>query len=461
MTEKTTKMARRYVGLDFARLKTWSGRGAAAIMDQGLFSSTNFIVNILLARWLNIESYGAFAVSFAVLLFFAGFHSALILEPLSALGPARYQDDLPRYFGSQIKLHWLICSVLSLALIIAGLGIMMWRPDDSLGLAMLGAALTFPFAMLLWLVRRFFYVLQRPSGALLGSGLYGILCLGGIFFLHYIGEISPFTGFITLGLSSLISSALVLLSLMRPDSGGIKFGGLPLLSVLRAHWDYGRWFVGQAILGMFVYQAPIFLGAAFLGLEGAGVFRAMQNFALPMTQIVIAVVLFGIPILAAEFGRGNLLALRNKGFLITTTLIAIAGIYELMLLFGYSYLERVLYGGKFAAYAWIIPVLGLAPLASALASGSQTALRALQKPQYVFYVTLATTPACILFTVLLTWWWGIGGLAASMAVTYILSSLLSIYFYRLATSNNLALKHSNIEPHLIKFKISQDYSPFE
>ncbi|MFZ0282426.1 MAG: hypothetical protein WAL29_12310 [Bacteroidales bacterium] len=453
--------ARPFVGLEFARLKTWSGRGAAAILDQGLFSSTNFIVNIFLARWLNIESYGAFAVAFAVLLFLAGFHSALILEPLSALGPARYHHELPGYFGSQIKLHWLICGVLSLLLIIVGYGFMKWRPSDSLGLTMVGAALTFPFAMLLWLVRRFFYVLQRPSGALLGSGLYGILCLGGIFFLHSIGEISPFTGFITLGLSSLLSSALGLLGLMRPNSGGIKFQGLPLLPVLKAHWEYGCWFVGQAVLGIFIYQAPIFLGAAFLGLEGAGVYRAMQNFALPMTQIVIALVLFGIPILSKEFGRGNLLALRHKGFFITVTLIVIASLYELMLLFGYSFLEGVLYGGKFAAYAWIIPVLGLAPLASALAAGSQTALRALQKPQYVFYVTLATTPVVIFSAVLLTWWWGIGGLAASIALTYIFSSLLSIYFYRLATSDNLAVRHSNIEPDPLKFKISQDYSPLE
>jgi O-antigen/teichoic acid export membrane protein len=431
MTEKlASKVARRFVGFDFARLKTGSVRGTAAIMDQGLFSSTNFIVNILLARWLNIESYGAFAVAFTVLLIFSTFHSALILEPLSALGPARYQHDLPSYFGVQIKLHGIISGMISLALITAAGGLMLWRPDDSLGLAMLGAALTFPFALLIWLMRRFFYVLHRPAGALWGSGLYFIICLGGIFFLHHIGEISPFTGFITLGLSSLISGALSLLALRNSNSGGIKFGGLPLLPVLRTHWDYGRWFVAQAVLGIFIYQAPIFLGAAFLGLEGAGVFRAMQNFALPMTQIVTAVMIFGIPSLSAEFGRGNLLALRNKGFLITATLIAIAGLYEVMLFFGYPYLERILYAGKFAPYAWMIPVLGLVPLASAVASGCQVALRALQKPQYFFYVGLATTPVAILSMVILTLWWGIGGLAASMVLTVAFSSLLTSYFYR-------------------------------
>jgi O-antigen/teichoic acid export membrane protein len=422
-------MARPYVGLDFARLKTWSGRGAAAIIDQGLFSSTNFIVNIFLARWLHIESYGAFAVAFAILLFFSGFYSALILEPMVALGPARYQDNLPDYFGAQIKLHGLIAGAISLVLLLAAGGWMVWCPGDSLDKALLGAGLAFPLAMLLWLVRRFFYVLRRPSGALLGSGLYCILCLGGIFFLHSVGEISPFTGFMTLGLSSLISTGLSLLGLRGPSSGGIKFGGLPLPSVLRAHWDYGRWFVGQAVLGLFIY-AQIFLGAAFLGLEGAGIFRAMQNFTLPMTQIISAMVLCGIPILATEFGRGNLLALRNKGFLITTALVAVAGCYEVMLILGYPYLERVLYGGKFAPYAWIMPVLGLVPLSAAVVSGCQMALRALQRPHYLFYAALITAPVSTVSTVLLTWWWGVGGLAASMALTVAFSSLLVAHSYR-------------------------------
>lgn len=438
------KVVRLYIGLDLARLKTWSLRGAAAILDQGLFSSTNFIINILLARWLDIESYGAFAVAFAVLLFFAGFHSALILEPLSALGPARYQNELPRYFGSQIKLHVLICSALSLLLIAVAWGYMLWRPDDSLGMAFLGTALTFPLTMFLWLVRRFFYVLQHPSGALLGSGLYCLLCLGGVFFLHYIGEVSPFNGFIVLGLASLISSALVLISLRSPKARKIEFRALAMPSVLRAHWDYGRWFVGLAVLGLFINQAQIFLGAAFLGLEGAGVFRALQNPVLPMTQTVLAVSTFGIPILAAEFGRGNLWALHKKRFFITAALTVTVCIYEMALLFGDTHLERLLYGGKFASYAWVMPVLGLVPLCSALTTGYHVALRALQKPQYLFYLALATIPVSVLSTITFTWWWGIGGMASSMVLTYAFTWLLTIYIYRVMSSKMLAVRPPEI-----------------
>jgi O-antigen/teichoic acid export membrane protein len=313
--------------------------------------------------------------------------------------------------------------------------------------------------MFLWLVRRFFYVLQHPSGALLGSGLYCLLCLGGIFFLHYIGRISPFSGFIIIGFASLISSVLVLIKLRGPNTRGIEFRGLTISSVLRAHWDYGRWFVGRAALAAFMYQAQIFLGAAFLGLEGAGVFRAMQNTALPMHQIVIAVIIFGIPILAVEFGRGNLVALRKKRFLLTAALTIAGCLFELTLLLSDIYLERLLYGGKFAPYAWVMPVLGLVPLFLALSSGCEMALRALQKPQYLFFSALAATPVVIVSTVLFTLWWGIGGLASSMALTYGISSLLTIYFYRVVSSNVHVRKDSELEFDLKRSVILKDPSP--
>ena len=38
----------------------WLKKGGFAAVDQGLFSAANFLVNILLARWLEPVQYGAF-----------------------------------------------------------------------------------------------------------------------------------------------------------------------------------------------------------------------------------------------------------------------------------------------------------------------------------------------------------------------------------------------------------------
>jgi len=92
--------------MNFSRLRSWSMRGGMAILDQGLSSGSNFILNILLARWLAPADYGAFAVVFAVFLFLSGFHNALLLEPMSVLGPGRYPDQIETYLAIQVRLHF-------------------------------------------------------------------------------------------------------------------------------------------------------------------------------------------------------------------------------------------------------------------------------------------------------------------------------------------------------------------
>ena len=41
-------------------------KGFLAVLDQGLISGSNFLLSILLARWLRADQYGAYALSFAI-----------------------------------------------------------------------------------------------------------------------------------------------------------------------------------------------------------------------------------------------------------------------------------------------------------------------------------------------------------------------------------------------------------
>src|SRR6202030_792544 len=40
------------------KLRLWINKGGLALLDQGLISGSNFILSMLLARWLTPESYG-------------------------------------------------------------------------------------------------------------------------------------------------------------------------------------------------------------------------------------------------------------------------------------------------------------------------------------------------------------------------------------------------------------------
>ncbi|MFQ5571532.1 MAG: hypothetical protein ACE5G0_17775, partial [Rhodothermales bacterium] len=96
--------------------KRWSTRISLSILDQILLSGANFILNVLLARWLIPDAYGAFAVAFSVFLFLSGIHNALIVDPMSVLGPARFGNRLPGYLTSLFYTHGGLTIGLSLLL---------------------------------------------------------------------------------------------------------------------------------------------------------------------------------------------------------------------------------------------------------------------------------------------------------------------------------------------------------
>jgi hypothetical protein len=79
------------------KLVPWAMKGGLAILDQGIFTGSNFVISILLARWLSPEQYGSYAVAFAIFLFILTFHQALLLEPMLVFGSSVFRNCLRGY----------------------------------------------------------------------------------------------------------------------------------------------------------------------------------------------------------------------------------------------------------------------------------------------------------------------------------------------------------------------------
>ena len=58
------------------------------MLDQGLISGSNFVIGVLLARWLLPAQYGAYALAFSVFLLVSFLHQALLTEPQRVFGPS-------------------------------------------------------------------------------------------------------------------------------------------------------------------------------------------------------------------------------------------------------------------------------------------------------------------------------------------------------------------------------------
>src|SRR4051812_24380303 len=120
---------------------------SVAVADQAVFSGANFVLNLLLARWLSASEFGAFALAYAIFLFLAGFHNVFLLDPASVLGPSSFRDVTASYVRTLVRLNFAIGLVLSGAVAVGAL-IVGFTGERELAKALVGLALATPLVLL-------------------------------------------------------------------------------------------------------------------------------------------------------------------------------------------------------------------------------------------------------------------------------------------------------------------------
>lgn len=425
------------------RIRAWGVKSAMSLTDQGLTSAAGFGVNILLARWMIANLYGAFALAFAGYLFLTGFHNVLLLEPLSVIGPARHADNLKNYFHAQIAVHGVL--VLPLAALALLLAVILWRvtPGSPLSGALAGAGAALPFLLFLWLARRMCYVLLRPALAVWGSGFYFVAAVIALIGLRYFHQVTPFNAFLSMGFASLLGAILIMRRIGLRSLDVVGGSTISRRKVLLENWIYGRWLVGSAILYALSTYSQMFFVAGILGLSAAGILRAMQIPSLAMTQVITAIGLLVLPSFSFDFGRGRSASLRHKSMIVSAAAGLAAAGFAVLLLIARTPIEHLVFGGRYAQDAWLIPVLALVPLLNGATMGCSMALRASQRSYFDLISNVCAAPVAVVSSVLFTRWWGIGGAAASIVLSFAVFSIVTLVFFgRLLRDQNLQLQTS-------------------
>jgi hypothetical protein len=415
--------------LTVGKLRAWGAKSVHSLADQGLTSLTSFCVSFLLARWMPPEVYGAYAIAFAGYLFVCGFHNVIVLEPMSVIGPSRHAAVLSGYFRAQIVVHAVLVGILSAVVALAG--VIVWRiaPHSPLAGAILGSALALPFLLSLWLARRMCYVVHRPLTAMLGSGSCLSFVLLGLYTLRHFGQLSPFSAFLLIGSGSLAGSYLVLRQVGKSVPRAVPGARLAWLSTLKENWSYGRWLVGSTIFYSISGQVQMFLAAAFLGLGGAGILRAMLLPSSVMTQVVTAAGLLVLPGFSSDFGRGAIERIRQKAVVVSCVLGGSGLVFVALLALVATRAEHFLFSAKYAGYAWLMPILALIPAANGFTMGYSTALRASQRPHFDLLANAIAAPIAVVSALCFIHWWGLAGAAASMVAGFAVYMALNCWIF--------------------------------
>lgn len=411
----------------------WGKNGIFAIADQGFFSASNFIFNVLLARWLPEAEYGAFSVSFVVYLFITGFHNAILLEPISVLGTGKYASRLKQYLQAQYKIHFfftLLLSVLTISItqLLYSLGII----STLLYSAIQGAGVFLPLMLIIWLIRRIYYILGQPQVSFFVSLTYALtLGLAAILFNRWIGfQGHLFFPYLIYGAASLVAFLFLILFQQDNQKQSSAHQCFSTRALLSEQWTFGRWLVLGNILYFIGNQIQFLLVGLMLSLGESGVFRAMQNVMLPMMQIITAISSFSLPNVSRSFGEKKPEKMQHTSFGVMTVLVLLAGSYLAGLFIFPGFVEKILYGGKFQDFLYLIPYLGIPPLLLSFTANFSLINRSLQKPVYHTITTGTVALVGIITAPIMIYLWGIVGAVGSLICIEVFSLALNILLYR-------------------------------
>lgn len=380
----------------------------------------------MLARWLSPEDYGAFTVAFAIFLFVGAVHSAIFAEPLLVFGSGKYKEQLSEYMGALVYGHVGFAALGSLVLLLTGAGFALVGLA-SLAAVMLALALAEPFILLLWLMRRACYVRFAPHLAASGGAWYMTLMLTGAWVLYWREWLSAASALGVMALSSLVVS-LWLARRLRVKRPSLRAGGLAQDAFVD-HWRYGRWSVGNQALNWVPMNIFYLILPIWGGLAAGASFKALMNLVMPMLQAVWSLSILLLPTLvwARDEGRHRL-----NSRLMHALIIFVIGpaVYWLLLGLFHQPLVSWLYDGQYTQRAALLWLLGLSPIAASVKQVLSQALRALERPDWLFLAyTLSAIVALTLGTGLV-YLWGIAGAGAGLVLCQVITALLALVSYR-------------------------------
>jgi O-antigen/teichoic acid export membrane protein len=413
--ERASLLSRRFITEKFL---PWMGKGGLALLDFGLYSGSNFLLGILLARWMAPEQYGAYALVFSVFILVTFLYQALLLEPLSVFSGTTYSKNLRGYLKSNFWLHWGVSAVICLLMGATAVAAKVWWHSPASAMAFAGMTAATPFILIHALGRRSFYLKLSPGPAAFGSSFYCILVVAGSFLIFRLGWLSAFSAFLVMGFAALVGGVIMVFQLnakLEPATAEMH-----LRETWTKHWNYGKWALGTCIVGWIPTYVYIPLVSKFSGLAVAAELRALMNLGGPVLQTYAALSMLFLPYAArvqgTEGARGSS-ALTRK----LTALFAVGAIAYWMVLIPLRHpLFNLLYAGKYIEASSLLPLFAAETVIWSSALGPAIVLRAMEYPRSLFFANGAASIVAIVFGIPATRYFGLHGVVWSMVISNVL-----------------------------------------
>ncbi len=407
--------------MPFNDRRGWISRAGWAVADQGLFAGANFLVAVGLAGWLTEYEFGAFTTAYASFLIIGVFTTALLTEPMMVFGSQKYRGDLPTYLGKLVGGH-LLLTLLGGLIMGAIAAAVAFNGQPLLGTALGWLAVTQVSQLLPWMTRNACYIESNPRPAAIAGMIYLVLVLGALIGLASMQWLSIVTAIATMAGASLLANVYLLVKLRVSLRAVVRREGYA--AVAADHWRYGKWAVPTNLTHYIPEQLPFIAVPVVLGwaagggadLEAGGTLKALMNFAVPFILLGWAVSTLLVPMLVRARHTPRFMSLAWKVMLLQAGVPLLC--WPVLGIFGESIVGLV-YHGKFVEYAGLLWLIGLIPVVSGFDTVLHTQLKAAERPDRLFYATVAMAITLVAAGLPLLLVWGLTGAVVAILLGYV------------------------------------------
>ncbi len=273
-------------------LYTTISRAGWNIADQALSSLTNAALSIFVARAVDAESFGAFAICFSIYAVLVAAARAFVSDPLTVRFSDATRDSFRIATGFAAGAAAAVGGAAGVFLLAAAL-----TQSGDLRNALLALALTMPGLTLQDTLRRSFITEGRPRAAAGNDLLWGVLQLGGVSVL-LLADVATVAVFVAVWGAAAGVAALY---------GIVQSHAIPrmhgLLRWLGEQLHVSGFFLAESVLVLGTFQIALLLVGVIGGISDVGSLRGAQVLLGPLNVVFFGTWSFALPEIARRRAR--------------------------------------------------------------------------------------------------------------------------------------------------------------
>jgi O-antigen/teichoic acid export membrane protein len=398
-----------------------STRFGLAVCDQAIFAGASFVFTVLLARWMTQTDFGAFSVAYAFYILLQNIYEGLVHEPFGIFGSGRLLHQLNVYVG-RVLIGLLVLGIIFAVITMSIAFAMQTIEQPALAKAFCGLSVALTFLLARVLTRQPLYIIPRLHWSIGAGVAYFVTTLGMLYLLERSAFLTPFSGFLAMGIGSALSSGFIVLKLLRPiwRSPDVALAPRRLIS---EHIAYGKWAIWERLLlwlqtNIFYLELPL-----VTSLHASAAYRAISTLAMPAYMTMSAFGGILLPTLVrAEVGGAKP---HWVGLLLPGAALVLLGYGAIMVGFGFK-AAHLLFAGQYDTDVTtpLLVALGIGPALASISMIQELKLRARLQIKQILVARIAATIGLLLIGVGLTAQFQLLGAAITLAFVWLITAAI-------------------------------------